>query len=156
MCCKVNARIQKVLSEGVQLWQRFLVDERGKIRVGHYRPDTETPLMAFRWRAADGSTLNAGLVALQIFRGARIPYICVIFQCWWVGVRPPIPTTGSAHDVAPIVYVSFLLGHSFAIPSLMYFLGEEERASSFALIVYLLLGSCLCSLSLPCSTLGGS
>ena len=40
--------------------------------------------MAFRWRADDGPTLNAGLVA-AIFQGirtsiARKPYIFVIFQ----------------------------------------------------------------------------
>ena len=32
---------------------------------GHHRPASETPFeMAFLWRADDGSTLNAGLVAL--------------------------------------------------------------------------------------------
>ena len=31
------------------------------LKVGHHRPDSETP---FRCRADDGSTLNAGLVAL--------------------------------------------------------------------------------------------
>ena len=41
-------------------------------------------LMAFRWRANDGPTLNPGLVA-AIFQGirtciARNPYIFVIFQ----------------------------------------------------------------------------
>ena len=47
--------------------------------------------MAFRWRADDGPTLNAGLVA-AIFQGirtciAREPYIFVIFR----GVRTPSP-----------------------------------------------------------------
>ena len=32
---------------------------------GHQRPTSETPFkMAFRWRADDGPTLNAGFVAL--------------------------------------------------------------------------------------------
>ena len=48
------ARIQNFFSEGVQL---FLVNEWIQIRLisGHHWPP-------FRWRADDGSTLNAGLV----------------------------------------------------------------------------------------------
>ena len=53
--------------------------------------------IAFRWRADDGPTLNAGLVA-SIFQGmaciACKPYIFVIFQG---GVRTPSPPSGSAH-----------------------------------------------------------
>ena len=56
--------------------------------------------MAFRWRAYDGQTLNAGLVAV-IFYGiwtsiAKKPYIFVIFQSVG-GVRTPCPPSGSAH-----------------------------------------------------------
>ena len=36
------------------------------LKAGHHRPASETPLMAFRWRADDGPTLNAGLVVLRI------------------------------------------------------------------------------------------
>ena len=68
----MHARIQKVfLGGGVQLWQRillfFLVDE------GRENPNTtlrgpsfarQRNKMAFRWRANDGPTLNAGLKAL--------------------------------------------------------------------------------------------
>ena len=41
----------------------------GRIKIpllaSHHRPASETPFeMAFLWRADDGSTLNAGLVAL--------------------------------------------------------------------------------------------
>ena len=48
--------------------------------------------MAFRWRADDGPTLNAGLAA-AIFQGIRIciaikPYISVIFQG---RSGPPVP-----------------------------------------------------------------
>ena len=48
--------------------------------------------MVFRWRADDGPTLNAGLVA-AICKGirtyiARKPYILVIFQR---GSGPPVP-----------------------------------------------------------------
>ena len=63
----VHAWIQKVLSEGFQLWQRFfsLVDE------GREDPNTTISglllarqrnaiKMAFRWRAVDGPTLTAG------------------------------------------------------------------------------------------------
>ena len=47
--------------------------------------------MAFRWRADDGPTLNAGLLA-AIFQGiraciARKPYIFVVFQ----GGPDPLP-----------------------------------------------------------------
>ena len=53
--------------------------------------------MAFRWRANDGPTLNAGLVA-AIFQGirtctARKPFIFVIFQGGGGGgggVGPPV------------------------------------------------------------------
>ena len=50
--------------------------------------------MAFHWRADDGPTLNAGLVA-AIFQGirtsiARKPYIFVIFQGGG-GFGPPVP-----------------------------------------------------------------
>ena len=73
----VDARIQKVLSEGVQLWCFFLFclfqfDE------GRKDPNTTISwpskacqrnaiLMAFHWPANDGPILNAGLVALWIF-----------------------------------------------------------------------------------------
>ena len=57
-----HAQIQKVLSEGVQLCNSdnafFFLFRGERIQI---------PLkMAFRWRADDGPTLNAGLVALRI------------------------------------------------------------------------------------------
>ena len=50
--------------------------------------------MAFRWRADDGPTLNAGLVALLFFSGSgpvllRNPIFCCDFS---VGVWTPCPT----------------------------------------------------------------
>ena len=58
--------------------------------------------MAFGWRADDGRTLNAGLVAFLIFQGiAKKPYTFVIFQGG--GSGPPVPSpSGSAH-----VFMSF-------------------------------------------------
>ena len=55
--------------------------------------------MAFRWRADDAPTLNAGLVA-AIFQGirnciARKPYIFVIFL--GAGGSYPLSPSGSAH-----------------------------------------------------------
>ena len=49
--------------------------------------------MAFRWRADDGPTLNAGLVALLFYRGfgqvlLKKPYIFVTFQRV---SGPPVP-----------------------------------------------------------------
>ena len=70
-----------MLSEGVQLCNSdnvFFLFRGERIQIplkaGHYRPTSETPfkwrlagvLMAFCWRADDGPTLNAGLVALRI------------------------------------------------------------------------------------------
>ena len=53
--------------------------------------------MAFRWRADDGPTLNAGLVALWFYRGSgpvllRNP-IFIFFQ----GGPDPLSPFGSAH-----------------------------------------------------------
>ena len=45
--------------------------------------------MAFRWRADDGPTLNAGLVGLWWTIIAKKPYILVIFQGG--GSEPPVP-----------------------------------------------------------------
>ena len=55
--------------------------------------------MAFRWRADDGPTLNASLVALC--QGIRTSialklYIFVIFQGGGGGGGPPVPPSGSA------------------------------------------------------------
>ena len=69
-----HARIKKVLSEGVKThtfffyFNYFLVLMRGEripiqLKAGHHRPAAKRG-MAFRWRADDGLTLNAGLVAL--------------------------------------------------------------------------------------------
>ena len=61
---QAHARIQKVFSEEVQI---VLVDEwiQMPLKPGHHRPASKKAIqMAFRWRADDGPTLNAGLVAL--------------------------------------------------------------------------------------------
>ena len=58
----------------------FMRGERIKIplKMGHHRPAIE---MAFRWRADDGSTLNAGLILQGIrISIAKKSYIFVIFQ----------------------------------------------------------------------------
>ena len=71
---------QKVLSEGVQLnfdnayFRIFYGEKAGSkyrkiriqipLKVGHHRPVSETPFKCVCWRADDGPTLNAGLVAL--------------------------------------------------------------------------------------------
>ena len=66
--CPCPALIQKVLSEGYQLFL-FLVDEERRENLNntsgpssaHQRNAIQ---MAFHWRADDGPTLNAGLVVL--------------------------------------------------------------------------------------------
>ena len=83
----------------------------------HHRPASERLLMAFRWRAGDGPTLNTGLVAL---RSRPVFLDNPFFFFFWGGGASP---SGSAHDVTPIVYVGFVLDPCFTIPSLMYFLG---------------------------------
>ena len=68
------------------------------LKAGHHRPASETHLMAFRWGADDGPTLNDGFGSFEIFQGvptsiAKKPYIFVKFQGvgGGVGVRPPCP-----------------------------------------------------------------
>ena len=87
--------------------------------------------MAFRWRADDGSTLNAGLVAVWFFRASgpvllRYPIFVVFFQR---GLGPPVPLSGFVHEVD--VFPRFLyhcdsiraitLEDSCFILSLLYF-----------------------------------
>ena len=72
-----HVRIQKVLTEGVHLWQRFfflsLWGEGGpkcEYKLDFIGPPAKRHKMAFRWPADDGLTLNFGLVALWFFRGS--------------------------------------------------------------------------------------
>ena len=59
--------------------------------------------MAFRWRADDGLTLNAGLVALWFLEIrtsiAKEPYSFVIFQGSGGPDPLPPPPCGSAHEM---------------------------------------------------------
>ena len=68
----------------------FLIDEgRENQNTTKSSPSTIVIEMAFRWRADDGPTLNAGLVFHGIWTSnAKKPYIFVIFQG---GHRPPVP-----------------------------------------------------------------
>ena len=63
-----HARIQKILSEGVHLWQVFFWWWVGDPNITTSGPSSARQRnaiwMAFRWRADDSSTLNAGSVAL--------------------------------------------------------------------------------------------
>ena len=86
----------------------------------HYKraiigPPAKRHLMAFRWRADDGPTLNAGLKA-EILDGiwtyiARIPYILVIFQGGLDPLSPPlwIRTWMAFHLVLPYAFTLFRL-----------------------------------------------
>ena len=68
--------------------------------------------MAFRWRADDGPTLNAGLVACDLRVSGPVLLRNPIFFCnfpWGGGgggAEPPVPTSGSAHD--RIMFYHFL------------------------------------------------
>ena len=58
---------RKICQRGPTLTKFFfiLVDEGSGIQIpGHHRAASETLFNWFRWRANDGLTLNAGLVAL--------------------------------------------------------------------------------------------
>ena len=99
-----HARIQKVLSEGVQLWQRFFLLMRGgriqmPLWAGHHQPDSET---AFKWLFADndGPTLNAGLLALW-FSGDRDQYCLeTLYFCDFSGgVRTPVSPLDQSDSV---------------------------------------------------------
>ena len=63
--------------------------------------------MVFRWRADDGTTMNAGLVALRFFQGIRTSIAKKpSFLIFRVGSNPPAPS-GSSHvsDVSTHVLV---------------------------------------------------
>ena len=88
-----HARIQKVLSEG-GLWSLFSWWGIGDPKTAINGPPSDRQRnaieMAFRWRADDGQTLNADLVASWFFRGSgpvllRNPTILWLFR----GKRPP-------------------------------------------------------------------
>ena len=99
---KRMARIQKVLSDGVQLWERFFVCfffswwGEGESKFHHKRaiigPQAKRHWMVFRWRADDCPTLNAGLVSLRFFRESR-PVLLRNPIFWWLfrGVWTPCP-----------------------------------------------------------------
>ena len=53
--------------------------------------------MAFRWRADDGTTLNAGLVALRFFRGSGPLLLENPIFCGFSGCPDPLSPSGSAH-----------------------------------------------------------
>ena len=96
-----HAQIQKVLSEGVQLYKKNSVAE------GRENPNTtiSEPLsacqrnaieMAFRWRTDDGQTLNVGLVALGFLRDLNVYcyktlYFCIFQGGGGVGPEPCRP-----------------------------------------------------------------
>ena len=83
-----HARIQKVFSEGVQLFSLQI-----QIKSGHHRPASE---MSFKRRFA-GPTLNAGFV---IFRGSGQVLLRNPIFLWFFrggGVGTPCPPSGSAH-----------------------------------------------------------
>ena len=94
MTHKGHARIQKVLSEGVQLWKGFfLFSWWGEVRFKNHH-------LAFRLRADDGQTLNAALVALWFFGGSGPVLLSNPIVLWfsggggvWTSSRP----SGSAH-----------------------------------------------------------
>ena len=98
----MHARIQKVLSEGVQLWLFFfklMRRERTQIPLYavHHRPASET---SCKWRFAgrpmvtQHRMLECWLGSFVVLQGIRTsiakkPYIVVIFQEG--GSRPPVP-----------------------------------------------------------------
>ena len=101
-----HALIQKVLSDGVRLWQGFFSrwgEGGSKYHYMHYhQPGIERP---FKWHFAawcanDGLTLNAGLVALWFFKGSRPVCLDTLYFCDFSegGSWPQVHPSGSAHD----------------------------------------------------------
>ena len=52
----------------VVVFQKLLKPIHLACKMGHYRPASETPLMAFRWRADSGPIMNTGWVSAQFQR----------------------------------------------------------------------------------------
>ena len=96
--------------------------------------------MAFRWRADDGQTLNAGLVA-AIFQEIRT---CIaLYFCDFSGgggggggSGPPVPPSGSALGLAKLwLFLSLLWHISYLIPisSIITVLGSILQVRMFAI-----------------------
>ena len=88
---KRHVRIQKVLSEGVQIWQHFFSWWGEVGSKYHYKRGIIGQPAAFRWRADDGPTLNAGLIALSFFMGSGLVLLRNPIFLW------PPPPSGSPH-----------------------------------------------------------
>ena len=66
--------------------------------------------MAFRWRADDGPTLNAGLAAFVIFQGIRTSIAKKPYVCYFSGGRDPLPPPPlDPHMQIIIILASFKL-----------------------------------------------
>ena len=100
-----HARIQKVLSEGIQLWQLFLVmrGERFQIslKAGHHRPTSETNI------------IKCWFGSFVISQGVRTSFAMKSYFCHFSGcggggggggLEPPVPPSKSTH-------VTLLFGH---------------------------------------------
>ena len=66
---------------------------------GGGRIQTNTTIeMAFRWCADDGLTMNAGLVALWLFRGSGLVLIRTLYYCDFSGGVGPDPLSSPFLD----------------------------------------------------------
>ena len=115
----LHARIQKVLSQGVQLWKCFFIYIQGREDPNkyHYKRAIIDPpakrhlngvLLAGRW----WPNIECWIGTFVIIKGIRTsfakePYIFVIFQ----GVRTPCPTIW----IRPWIWLSWSLGVSLSI-----------------------------------------
>ena len=111
--CWAHARIQKVLSEGVQLWQRYLLLFLVVVVFKLMRDTTKSGpssahqrnaiKMAFGWRADGDPALNAGLVALWFSRGSGPVLLRNPIASWFSrGIRTFAPSSGSAPRMEPV------------------------------------------------------
>ena len=96
--------------------------------------------MAFRWRADDGPTSNAGLVFQGILiNTTKKPYVFVFFQ--GRGVPDPLPPSESAHAIVECTCIvscgdgSVKFFFSSAIVILLY-RASLSRLSSFLIVIY--------------------
>ena len=110
----IHTRIQKILSEGIQLWRRFFffLYNEGWEKYHHKRaingPPAKRHLNGVSLACWWWPNIERWLGSLVIFQGiwtriAKKPYIFVIFQGGG-GVRTPVPPSGSVHGICMFLY----------------------------------------------------
>ena len=99
---QMYAQFQKVLREGVQIWQRCFSwwGVRNQIQIplkaDHHRPASETPLNGVSLAGWWWPNSECWLGSFVIFPWDPYNHIALWFSSGW-GSGPPVPSSGSAH-----------------------------------------------------------